>query len=216
MDLVLPLPSATTGEAGKGGDQAPSGAASDNELRRLLLVSEWDPRPVLLYFHYAHDEDLKAVSSEGRVSKKQCDTVNEETVARWCLLFRCYEVDMSKSDRASAERLGAGTGTSYSIVRGNLEVIAKSGPVKDSKVLAKFMEDALHKGCTDWWASIEKRLEEQKKLIEEARALAAKKDWKAAKVRYDEIRSSELRITPEWEAASTEADKVDEKAKQAK
>lgn len=216
MDLTLPAQSATTGgeSGGKGGDQSKP-TTTEDELRKLLLLSEWDPRPVLLYFHYPHEDDVKP-TSDGRMSKKQCETVNDETVARWCLLFRCYEVDMGKSDRASAERLGAGTGTSFSIVRGKLEVVSKSGPVKDAKSLAKFMEDALRQGCTEWWSSIEKRLEEQKKLIEEARKLAAKKDWKAAKERYDQVRSSELRITPEWEAASTEAIRVDEKAKQEK
>jgi hypothetical protein len=209
MDLVLPAPTAVTGD---NGESLSSGEKSaDDRLRRLLGVSEMDPRPVLLYFHYPHEEDER-LSSEGRISKKQCGSVDEEKVARWCLLYRCYEVDMGRSDRKSAERLGAGPGTSFAVVNWKLEAVAKSGPMTKPEAVMKFLEDGLRVGFADYWKDVAKRIDEQKALLAEARKLADKKDWKAAKERYDQIRTSEFRVYDDWDDAVTEANRVTDKA----
>jgi hypothetical protein len=198
-----------TAESGSAGSAAKS---ADDELRHLLRVSEMDPRPVLLYFHYPHESDDKS-TPEGRISKKQCGSVDEEKVARWCLFYRCFEVDMGRSDRKTAERLGAGPGTSFSVVDWKLEAVAKSGPIAKPEGLTKYLEDALHNAFPDYWAGIEKQVTEQKALLAEARKLAAKKDWKAAKERYDKIRTSDFRIYDDWDDAVTEAGRVAEKAR---
>jgi len=221
MDLVLPAPAAVTGDDGKSAaaDEKSSAEASDLRLRRMLGVSEMDPRPVLLYFHYPHEEDDR-LTSEGRISKKQCGSVDEEQAARWFLLYRCYEVDMGRSDRKVAERLGAGPGTSFAVVNWKLEAVAKSGPMSKPEAVTKFLEDGLRVGFPDYWKDVEKRVAEQKTLLAEARKFADKRDWKAAKERYDQIRASDFRIYDDWDAAVAEAvratDKAAKEAKDAK
>lgn len=171
-----------------------------------------DPRPVLLYFHYPHEKDDE-VTPEGKISKKQCVSILDDAVSRWCVLYRCYEIDMSRSDRRTAERLGAGTGTSFSVVNGKLEVVARSGPLATVKAVTTFLGDALRKGSPEYWAGLEKRIEEQRATLAEARKLAAKRDWAAARARYDEVRNSDLRVADFWEDAVTEGAQADAKAK---
>lgn len=208
-DLTLPAIAAITG------GPASAETSPDDDLRRLLKVSEMDLRPVLLYFHYPHEEGEKA-SAEGKLSKKQCDQLVGEEVSRWALLYRCYEVDMGKSDRKVAERLGAGPGTSYAVVNGKLEVVARSGPIANDKAIAKFLGDTLRDGCPSLWSDLGKQLEDQKSLLAEARKLAAKKDWKAAQEKYDLIVRSDLRIGDWWDEAAREADRIAQKAEQSR
>ena len=210
MDLVLPAFAVPTGETPKEGP-----ITQEDDLRRILKVSEFDIRPVLLYFHYPHEDDEK-LTPEGKLSKKQCAQLVDEQVARWALLFRSYEVDMAKSDRKAAERLGAAAGTSYSVVDGKLAVIAKTGPMASSKATAQFLESALRDGAPALWADVQKRLEEQKAILDEARKLAAKKEWKAAQEKYDLVVRSDLRIGDWWDDAAKEADRVAQKAAQEK
>lgn len=212
MDLVLPAQAAVTADT-SGGDSGKATSA-DQALQRLLGVSEMDPRPVFLYFHYPH-EDVEKLTPDGRVSKKQCLSVDEEQVARWCLLYRCYEIDMGRSDKKSAERLGAGPGTSFAIVNWKLDAVAKSGPISKPEGVIKFLQDGLKNSFPEIWKGVEERVAEQKTLLAEARKLAAKKDWKAAQERYDRIRTSETRIYEEWDDAVDEAGRVAEKVRQA-
>lgn len=207
MDLKLPAldPGPATGGDGKAED-------ADTRVRRILKVSEWDLKPVLLYFHYPHEDEDKP-TADGRASKKQCGQLIEEEFSRWGILFRCYEVDMSASDRAFAEKVGAGTGTSFALVNGKGEPFARSGTFANVKALRDWLQKSLKDGTPLYWDALQKQVAEQKTLLEEARALAKKQDWKAAKTRYDEIRGSTLRIGEHWDAALDEAAKVEAKAK---
>src|SRR5262245_53781333 len=103
MDLTLPPMTVTTGDA-KSGEKPES---PEEVLRHLLRTSDMDLTPVFLYFHYPHG-DKSELTADGKASKKQCITMVDEQISRWSLLYRCYEVDMSVSDRKTAERLGAG------------------------------------------------------------------------------------------------------------
>lgn len=210
MDLTLPAMAAVTPGDGKP-DAKPESA--DDVLRKLLRLSEFDMRPVLLYFHYPHGEKSE-LNSDGRVSKKQCMTMVDEQVSRWSLLYRCYEVDMAVSDKKTAERLGAGKGTSFSVINGKLEVIGRSDAMTTSKAVAQFLRESIETGCATYWTSIQRQIDDQKATLEEARKLAAKKDWKAAKERYDAIRQSDVRVATFWDDVFDEAAKIDTKAKQ--
>jgi hypothetical protein len=208
-DLVLPALAASTGPE--------SGAGLDDQLRGLLKVSDMDPKPALLYFHFPHEEKEKdKVSAEGRVSKKQCGNLVDDEVARWCSLFKCYEVDMAKSDRGAADRLGAGAGTSYAVIDGKLQVAAKSGPLANSRATVQFLRETLQASCPVYWDGLQKRVEEQKVVLEEARKLAARKDWGPALEKYDLIRLSDLRIGDFFDDAVSEAAKVEAKVQQQK
>lgn len=207
MDLVIPALAAPTGTDGT--EEARIKAEVD-QIRKMVKVSDFDLKPAFLYFHYPHDDDVKErkLTPEGRVSKKTCELLVEEEIARWALLFRCFEVDMSKSDRAAATRVGAGTGTSFAVVNGKTQVVGQSGPFANAKAAAAFLRDSLKTASPDLWTDIQRQLDEQKKVLDEARALAAKKDWKAAKERYELVVKSDLRVGDWWDGAAKEYDRI--------
>lgn len=172
-----------------------------------------DLRPAFLYFHFPHDDPKKA-NADGRASLKQCGLLVDLQVARWASLFRCYEVDMSRSDRAAAERLGAGAGTSFAIVDPKLAVAAQAASFASEKATVQFLKDTLQKACPVYWEQIQKQIEEQRVALAEARKLADRKDWKAALEKYDVIRTSTLQVADFFDDAVAEAARAETKAKQ--
>lgn len=232
MDLILPAIAATTGESkpadgakpadtakpADGADaKAADPAATESEevraqLRRLVKVSEFDLKPAFLYFHYPHEDDDKKLTPDGRTSKRQCEIMADEQVARWAMLFRCFEVEMGRSDRSTAGRLGAVQGTCYAVVGGKVNVIGKSGPFANAKTAAAFLRDTLKTASPDLWAEVQRRVEEQKVVLAEARKHMEKREWKAAVEKYDLIVKSDLRIGDFWDDAAKEWQRATEKA----
>jgi len=208
MDLVLSAISAGTG------DQGTQEQSESDQLRRMVRVSPMDLKPAFLYFHHPH-EDPKP-DADGRASKKQCGLLVDDQVCRWASLFRCWEVDMGKSDAATAAKLGAEAGTSFSVVDGELKIAAHSGPFATSKATVQFLRDSLEKGNPEYWGQIQKRLEEQKAVLAEARSLASKKKWKESSEKYDELLQSDLRIGDFWDDMLAESVKVKDKASREK
>jgi hypothetical protein len=181
-------PGGGTGSGGTG-----DGGAGDEHLRKLLRVHRMDPRPTFLYFHHPH-EDVEKPGAAGKASRKLCRMLAEEAFARWGLLVRCFEVDAEKSDAKVLERLGAGDGPSFAIVDENLAVVARSGSFVSAKTAAAFVRDAVTTKFPAYWKSVAERVEEQRKLVAEARTLAKQKKFDQAVARYDAVVWSELRI----------------------
>lgn len=198
---LTPAPAVTPKE----GEPAPK--TEDEHLKDLLRIHRMDPRPTLLYFHYPH-EDLEKPGVAGRASKKLCEMLADETFARWGLLVRCVEVDAEKSDARILERLGVGTGPSFSLVNEKLEVVAKSGPFATSKGAAAFLKQNVTAGFPDFWKVLQERIDAQKALIAEGRALAKQKKFDEALARYDAVVFSDLRIADFFEDACREAEDV--------
>jgi len=174
-----------------------------------------DPRPTLLYFHHPH-EDVEKPGAAGKASRKLCRMLAEEAFARWGLLVRCFEVDAENSDAKVLERLGAGDGPSFAIVDENLAVVAKSGSFVNAKTAAAFVRDAVTAKFPAYWKSVSERIEEQKKLVAEARALAKQKKFDEAVARYDTVVWSDLRVgdffddaCKEWAEVSKDKAKAD-------
>ncbi len=179
--------------------------SEDDRIRRVFRISAMDPKPVLLYFHFDH-EDAKL----GKTSLKQCGQLNDETVARWSQLYHCVEVDTALSSRKAVERFGAGTKPSFAILNSDLEVVAKSSAV-GSKQLVTFLKTTVEKKFPEYWTEVTRRLEEQKKAVSEARTLAKKRDLDGAIMRLQEVRWSELRIGPWWDDAVKEFNRIERK-----
>ena len=187
----------------------------DDHLKKLLRVHRMDPRPTLLYFHYPH-EDVEKPGASGKASRKLCRMLAEEAFARWGLLVRCFEVDAENSDAKVLERLGVGEGPSFAIVDENLAVVAKSGSFVNAKTAAAFVRDAVTAKFQEYWKAVSARVEEQRKLVAEARALAKQKKFDEALTRYDTVVWSDLRIgdffddaCKEWAEVSKEKKKTD-------
>lgn len=101
---------AFTAVTGEGEATAPKTALE--HVRRALGVEAADvasdPRPTLVFFHWQHDGDPARIPAEAKESARICAKVlDDETAARWGLLFRCVQVDPSESDRRVLAALGA-------------------------------------------------------------------------------------------------------------
>jgi hypothetical protein len=183
FEAELKTPAAITGA---------DGAEKETEadaLRRMLGMSEWDPKPVLLYFHSEHEE--KGV---GKPWADQCKQIDDENVARWSGLYHFVEIDRDKSEAKLLERFGAGAGPSFAIVNQDLEVKATSAEVGSPKKFATFLHSTVKKQFSEYWGEIQTRLDEQKAALQEAKSLAKKKDVTGALMRVREVTRSSLRI----------------------
>jgi hypothetical protein len=207
IEVRLPAAGSTTPDDG--------GKAETHEerLKKLLRIHSMDPRPVFLYFHYGH-EDVKKQSEltvEGKAAAKQCGVMAEDEFTRWGPLVRCVEVDMDRSDRATAELLGLGAGPSFALVAHDLSVIAKTEDFATGKTAAAFIRSNLStaKAYSEYWQSLQTRMDEQKAALAKARELAKQKKPDEALAAYDLIRFSELRIGEFFDDACREAEKIE-------
>lgn len=176
--------------------------SEDDALRRMLGMSEWDPKPVLLYFHSAHD-----TKDQGKPWREQCKQMDDEKVARWSGLYHFVEIDRDKSEAKLLERFGAAEGPCFAVVNQDLEVKTTSGAIGSSKKFASFLQTTVKKHFTEYWGEIKVRLDEQKDALKEAKSLEKKKDITGALMRVREVTRSALRIGSWYD----DAVKMDEK-----
>jgi hypothetical protein len=178
---------------GEGGDEI----TEADQIRKMLQMSEWDPKPVLLYFHRAHDEP-----EQGKPWRKQCSQIDDEKVARWAGLYHFVEIDVDKSDEKMLERFGAGEGPSFAVVSQDLDVVKTSGAIANAKKFAGFLQSTVKSEVfAEYWATVQERLDEQKDTLREAKALEKKKDVVAALAEVRSITRSSLRIGAHFDEA---------------
>jgi hypothetical protein len=187
------------------------GLDMDEHLRGLLEVHALDPRPALLYFHYDHEGDA-AKSPLGKASRRQCNVLDDEQVARWSYLYRCLEVDVVGSEAALLERFGAGKGPSFAVVDGGLEVVARSEALGDSKQMAAFLRTTLAGKLPAYWAEVEGQLAVQREALAEARRLEKQRRYRDALEQYELVSRSQLRVGDFWDTALEATRDVEKKA----
>lgn len=189
---------------------------AEDQLRQMIKVSKWTPGLTFIYFHTPHEE-LKRSELVGQAGAafRQCKTFFDEQVARWLLLYHCVEVDLGKTDAKTAERLGYKEGAIFSVVDQDLNVIATSKPIATSESVALFLKKTIQsEAAAKHWAPVKTQIDEQKKTIEKARALAAQDKWKEALEQYRAILDSTVRVGESWDAAAKEVTKAARKAEQ--
>jgi hypothetical protein len=185
----------------------------DEHVRHCLRMDEakaWgDQRPTLVYFHWPHDD-----TPAGKMTEKMCGQIlDDEQAARWGLLFRCVQVDMSRSDEGLAETLGAGNRPSIVILNEKAEVVKHIKAPRNSRALAKELESALKK-MPETWGAIESKIDAQKEKMKQAEALLRKEEWKAALRLIDEVRRSDLRVDDVFDQAVTKGKLVEARIEQ--
>lgn len=183
-ETALTAVAAITGEDGAEHTEA-------DQIRKMLQMSEWDPKPVLLYFHRSHDDEE---SDAGKPWKKQCSQIDDENVARWAGLYHFVEIDIDKSDEKMLERFGAAEGPSFAVVSQDLEVVKTSGALGSAKKFAGFLQSTVKADFEEYWSTIQERLDEQKDALREAKSLEKKKDVVNALSTVRGITRSSLRI----------------------
>src|SRR5262245_4693532 len=56
----------------------------DDQLRKVIQISKWNPSLTVLYFHTDHEDMPKdKVTPAGVITAKQCKTLKDATAARW-------------------------------------------------------------------------------------------------------------------------------------
>jgi hypothetical protein len=189
-----------------------------DQLRRTLRVSVWSPSLTLLYFHTPHADLAKdKLVGPALAALNQCKTFSDDDVTKWLTLYHCVEVDMGKSDLATAQALGFKDGALFSVVDQDMNILATSKPLPKSENVASFLKATLKSdACKTFWAPVQKQIDEQKKWLEEGRALAEKKQWKQALEKYQFVLNSNVRIADFYDDAAKEVVKVQRKAEEAK
>jgi len=188
------------------------------QLQRILKVSSWTPSLSLLYFHTPH-EDLAKDKLVGMAlaTLNQCKTLHSDDVCKWLALYHCVEVDMGKSDPATAQMLGYKDGAIFAVVDEKMNVLATSKTLPKSENVATFLKTTLKSdACKKWWAPIQKQIDDQKKALDDGRALAKQEKWKEAYEKYQLVLNSNIRVADFYDEAAKEVDKVKRKADEAK
>jgi hypothetical protein len=198
------------------GDKTEKVETPEAILRRTLKISEWNPGLTLLYFHTPHEDLTKdKLVGAAMASLKQCKTFSNDKVIRWLSLYHPVEVDMGKSDLKSAERLGFKDGAIFSIIDQDLNVLATAKPSVESAAVESFLKTTLKSDkAAKHWAMVQTQIDEQKKALDSARALAAQKKWKEASAQYDLALNSNIRVAEWYDEAAKEAEKARRKADQ--
>lgn len=176
----------------------------EQRLSAALYISEWEPKPTLLYFHIEHDD-----AKLGKASLDQCKALDDEKVARWSQLYNCVEVNVAESSDELLQRFGYEAGPSFAVVDNTLNVVATSKAIGSSKKFNSFLQKTLKSHFGEYWKDVQEQLDEQKKLFQEAKSLARKKDLERARDRLHEVRISTLRIGDWWDDARKEAERLD-------
>jgi hypothetical protein len=153
-----------------------------------------------VYFHWPH-EDGKA----GKASEHLCTKVlNDESVARWALLFRCVQVDMAKSDASLVKLLEAGDQPQFFVIPTSADedahVIARIAAPPTSMKMAQALEDAIGR-VPDAAKRLKSDLAEQDRLLAEGKAALKAGKPKDALAAYDRVRMSTVRVGPQFERA---------------
>jgi len=209
FEASLTAPETITGEAGES-------ISLEEHLHQILGSSEWDPRPTLLYFHHDHDHDVdeeegEKLSAQGKLSLKQCKSLDDEKVARWSQLYRFVEVNVPTSEKELLARFKAGDGPSFTVINQDLEVTASTGTIGNAKGVVTFLKSTVKKHFPDYWKTIAERLDAQKKALSDARSLEKSKKYTEALDRVREITSSQLRIGPQYDDAVDLGSKIRKK-----
>jgi hypothetical protein len=157
-----------------------------------------DLRPTLVYFHWPHEDPVVGKTVESLCTK----VLNSEEVARWGLLFRCVQVDMSCSDPKLTALLGAGDKPSLVVVTNDAQVVSRIPAVGSSPKLQKALEAALQK-TPEAWKRLQTSLAEQDKSFDKARALFKADKYAEAKPLIDAIRFGDVRVGPRFDDAQT-------------
>jgi hypothetical protein len=181
----------------------------EEHFRSLFKCRSGDTRPILVYFHFAHDG--AEVTEEGKESAKQCPVLKEEPVERWAVLFRLFEVDADPSDRKVAEKFGLGKGASFALLDAALNVVARSEDLPNARAATEWFRKTLPAKFPDTWKSIEAEIAEQERLAAEARKLVKKDKLAEAIALLDPVRRSDVRIADSWEPTYRELRMLEEK-----
>jgi hypothetical protein len=182
------------------GEDAPAPETDEQHIRHALgfadAVLRGDKRPVLVYFHWPHDDPV-----HGKLVRTVCThTLDDEQAARWSQLFRCVQIDMAETETKFAGKIGCKGEPAFVALDGKLEVVARIPVTKSGSKLRKALEGALHK-FPEAARKLRKDAAAQRKLLAEAHKLDKAGRTEDALRKVDKIRFGKVRVTAEFDKA---------------
>ena len=163
-------------------------------LRGLELPKN-NEKPVLVYFHWPHEDGAR-----GKQVVKFCSgPLDDEVFVRVTSLFRCVEVNTRDSDGKLVEEAKVRATPSLFVCRPDGAILWRTEDTALSgRALAETLKKVLREKLPKSWEAIEKEIAEQKKNLSEARRLfAAGKDEDAMPF-VNLVVGSEVRFTDAW------------------
>lgn len=194
-------PAATDAPAAKGQEPAPAAGAAKAEtvLRvRGLELPRGLERPVLLYFHWPHEDGAK-----GKEVRKFCTgPIDDDVFCRAARLFYCVEVNAKESDARILEELKVQAPPALMVCRPDLSVVwrCEDRSVGGSR-LAAAVTEMLRKEFPAFWKRVQEDEAGQAKEVVEAESLLKKGKVEDATRILEGILGSDVRIGKSWDDA---------------
>ena len=167
----------------------------DLGLIRGLDLPRGLEKPVLVYFHWPHED-----GDRGRRVVKFCNgPLDDEAFVRVTPLFHCVEVNTRDSDANLVEESRVRATPTLLVCRPDGSVVWRSEDTGiTGKVLAGVLKKVLKDRLPEAWAGIEKEMAAQKASVAEARRLFAEGKTEDAMMAVNLVVNSDVRFTDEW------------------
>jgi hypothetical protein len=181
---------------------APKAAEAEKEPElgtvRGLELPRGLEKPVLVYFHWPHED-----GERGRRVVKFCKgPLDDEVFVRVTRLFHCVEVNTRDSEARLVEEAGVRSTPSLVVCRPDGKVVWRSEePGSNGRALAETMKKVLRERFPAAWEGVQKTAEAQKTALAAARRLVEAKKPEEAMAAAGAIVDSDVRFTEEWAAA---------------
>ncbi len=185
----------------------------ERPLLRGLVLPRDNEKPILVYFHWPHED-----GDRGKRIVKFCSgPLDDEAFVKVAPLFHCIEVNTRDSEeKLVAEAKVAATPALLVCAPDGTIVWRSEDPKLSGKVLAAALRRVVEAEFPERWERIAKEMKSQAESLKEGKAHAAQKKWEEAAFSFRWIVGSDVRFTEEWAEARrllVEADrKLEEKA----
>ncbi len=162
---------------------------------RGLELPRGNEKPVLVYFHWPHEDGAR-----GKQVVKFCNgPLDDEVFVRVTSLFHCVEVNTRDSDVKLVEEAKVRTTPSIFVCRPDGAILWRTEDTALSgRALAETLKKVLREKFPKVWESVEKEVAEQKKNLSEARRLFAAGKDEDAMTFVNLVVGSEVRFTDAW------------------
>jgi len=175
-----------------------AGKKEDLGTIRGLELPRGLEKPVLVYFHWPHEDGEKGK----RVVKFCSGPLDDESFVRVTPLFHCVEVNIRDSEPKLVEESPLRSAPSLAVCRPDGTVVWRSEDTGHSgRGLAETLKKVLRARFPGEWEKVERESAEQKKSIAEARRLLAADKVEEAKGLLGGVVDSLVRFTDEWAQA---------------
>ncbi len=202
LRTATPAPAAGGDAAKPEGEAATAAATTEEKTERRyvrgLKYPRGETRPMLVYFHWPHDDGAR-----GKEIVRYCSGPLEDgEFGRISWLFHCVEVNTRDSTARLVEEAGIKSTPTIAVCRADGEIVWKTEDRGMSGgSLASALAAVLKKDFPDDWAATEREQERQKEALKEADGLLRKGSLDDGIGVLRGIVESNVRIGKSWESA---------------